>query len=118
MRISAIVVAALVAGNASAGVTCEGPHIKLIEQDGKALITVGTAGTFSADCTSFYTPFEHQSQNNLKVCKYIWGRFESLEVLVIEPRRILMIPVANSMFPEKSPEGLVYEATCSGFDDE
>ncbi len=119
MRISAMVAAALMAGTASAGVECEGPKFQLVEQGGKALYT-SLDETIVGTCRAFTTPYPELAPiANTQVCSFTYGPSDwvMIEVLVLEPNRVISITVDSSQ-PADEPAGIHLEGTCTGFDEE
>ncbi len=119
IRISAMVTAALMAGTASADITCEGPKFKLVEQGGKALYTSHDE-TLVGTCRAFTTPFpELAPVANTQVCSFAYGPSDWLmiEVVVLEPNRVISITVDSSQSPYE-PEGVQLEGVCTGLGNE
>ncbi len=108
MRFTAILAAALMAGTASADISCEGPKVKVTVQADRAIITLSQKYTYVALCTvGFYS-------QNLATCV-----FEDLAgeetIAVLDPNRVLTISSGTAGGERYS---FSYEATCTGFENE
>ncbi|WP_170431942.1 hypothetical protein [Ruegeria arenilitoris] len=121
MKFSATACVALVTGTASADISCEGPEIKLVEQGGKALISLfDGAINETGNCGAFRNDFtEGEFIPNLRVCTFIDTAITDkyLNMLVLEPHRILWIPIKSGE-STSFPYGIPMEATCTGLEDE
>ncbi len=114
IRISAMVAAALMAGTASAGVTCNGANFELTEQNGSVLISYGETTTYVGNCVhEGYWIGGNKTDQNLSICVVQLEEGSPL-IFVLEPDRIQEIFIIKG----RANHADVIDGTCKGFDDE
>ncbi len=103
---------ALIAGTASANISCEGDYFSLIERGNKALITMAGEKTYNGDCEN--RNFADTRPKNLVTCLVEPDDLDGFTwVFVLEPQRVLQV----SLYEVSTPI-VISGVTCTGFDDE
>ncbi len=121
MKLFATACATLIAGTASAGVTCEGPKIKVTEQGGMALVTWRDT-TQATDCRKFSTGHPDYIDVGKKLLCVIEFNDENVGAWILAPTSILFVAASVQDYPttknQFDPVPLALEATCTGFENE
>ncbi len=69
--------------------------------------------TFPVECLNFYRLPDHSQAQNMLLCHA--SEFYSADGFILQPNAVLMVLVLDGAFTTMN---LVFEATCTGFNDE